>query len=394
MTEMPQTISMTWTSGFAGLEPLFAEWQDLADRTGSDVFLSPLWFRVWWDQMGAGRPLHCLVARQDGRLVGLLPFVIDILWLGPLPRRIARLAGSDPHCMVFTLPVAPELVAAMLACACADLLATYRCHAVSFTPVSERAAHLDPLRALAGPGLVVTDQVIDSHVVFDLPATFDLYLAKMLSKSRRSQFRQNTGKLRADYAMTDRNFVPTAAEFDDFVSFHTAQWNLVGKGGHFSDWPGSADFFRALSVASRPGYGVDFTAQSGSFGPLFTQFALLSGQTCHWRLPARSIDPRAEHLSMGNLGMGLAIQHLIAAGVTLVEGGRGKYDYKLAYGGVDVPVHRILVSRSAPKLLLAWADLVEFCYYRVWFKKLAPKLRQITGAKARPLWNGWIRSRL
>lgn len=392
----PGEVTLTWADGPEALLALDAEWQDLVQRTGAEIFLTPLWFRSWLATRGRGRQVTSLLARCDGRLVGLLPFQIDRLWLGPFPLRIARLAGSDPHSLSFTLPVEPAFRLPVLRAALQGLLSRSRCAAISLTPVSGRADFLADLRAAAGAlaPAVLTDSVIDSHVIFDLPDTFEGYLTGQLSKSRRSQFRQHVKRLEADYALLDRSFTPTSADFAAFEKMHAQQWQAMGKGGHFSDWPGMSAFFRHLSDRSSPGQGVVFDSQTGNFGPIYTQFALISGKRCHWRLPARSLDDRAEKLSMGNIGMGLSIRHLIAAGITTIEAGRGRYDYKIAYGGQDVPVFRILISRGSPLLLLAWVNLLDLCYYRIWFKRLAPRLRKALGLAPRPLRQFWIGSRI
>jgi CelD/BcsL family acetyltransferase involved in cellulose biosynthesis len=389
-------MTFDWVDGADSLLSHFEEWQDLVDRTSADLFLSPMWLRSWSGTIGKGRRITGLVARVNGKMVGLLPFMIDIIWIGPLPLRIARLAGSDPHSLNLTLPIEAALRFEMLRRAFDGLLRRNRCFAVSLTPISARADYLDVLRQAGRDtvGAVFVDEIIDSHVIFDLPNSFDDYLSKQVSKSRRSQFRQNVTKLKTEYDLVDRTFVPNSTDFAAFEGMHAAQWHASGKGGHFSDWPGTAEFFRHLSDESRPEQGVVFDCQSGNFGPIYTQFALISGRRCHWRLPARALDERADRLGMGSIGMGLSIQHLIARGVTMVEAGRGKYDYKLAYGGKDVAVHRILICRGSPWLLLAWTNLLDLLYYRLWFKRIAPRLRQYFGLSPRPLRRFWIGSRI
>jgi CelD/BcsL family acetyltransferase involved in cellulose biosynthesis len=54
------------------IEPLGAEWGDLAERAGAPPFLHPVWFETWWRAFGAGR-LEVLTSRRDGRLAGVLP---------------------------------------------------------------------------------------------------------------------------------------------------------------------------------------------------------------------------------------------------------------------------------------------------------------------------------
>lgn len=54
------------------IEPLYGEWDALADRMGAPPFLRPGWFAAWWRAFGGGE-LKLLVARRDGRLSGVFP---------------------------------------------------------------------------------------------------------------------------------------------------------------------------------------------------------------------------------------------------------------------------------------------------------------------------------
>jgi CelD/BcsL family acetyltransferase involved in cellulose biosynthesis len=54
------------------LEPLSAEWDDLADRCAPAPFMRTGWIAAWWRAFGGGT-LELLCARDAGRLVGLLP---------------------------------------------------------------------------------------------------------------------------------------------------------------------------------------------------------------------------------------------------------------------------------------------------------------------------------
>ena len=394
-------LDLSWVDTIAALEPLYPEWHALAGRVGADVYMFPGWFGAWWVHFGAARTPRVLVARRDGRLVGLLPFCMETIWAGPWPMRIARLAGTDPYCMVFTLPVEPAETDLVLKLALRDLLGRFGCAAVSFTPVSNQADHLAALQSLAQTSeLRVTDLPDGSHVMFPLPDSFETFLATRLSKKRRSQFRRDFAGLEARFGMTSARSVPDAAAFARFVAFHNQQWQAIGYGGHFADWPNSAAFYGAVCAGSDPDHGVGLFEQVGQDGPLATQFALISGATAHWRLPARSLDPEADHLSVGKVGLVLMIKTLIEAGYRRIEAGRGEYDYKLVYGGENVPVHRVVISGAGAfaglrlRALLAWVDLMDIGFYKIWFKRIHPRLRKITGGASRPLWRAWIRTRL
>jgi CelD/BcsL family acetyltransferase involved in cellulose biosynthesis len=394
-------LTLSWVTDPADLGPLREDWQALAERVRADVYMRPDWLEVWWPHFGAGRRLACLVARAGGVLVGVLPFALERIWLGPWPLRIARLAGTDPHCVVFQLPLEPPWAAEVLLAATRHLTGALRCSVVSFTPVSDLATHLAPLQSLsaAGTRLAVLDEPDGRHVVFDLPGAFEDYLDR-LTKKRRGQFRRDLRGLEDQFGMTSDHLIPDAAAFADFVTFHSRQWQAAGRGGHFVDWPGSAAFYGDLATNTASHDLLRLYRLNGTAGPIATQFALIAGQTAHWRLPARSLDPAAERLSAGKAGLLLMIEQLIGAGITRIEAGRGEYGYKLDYGGQSVPVHRLIVRSDTGKaalkikMLLGWADLLNFVYYRLWFLKLAPRVQAGTGRKPRPLWRSWIRMRL
>ena len=276
-------LDIRWIETVKALEPLYPEWQALAARVGADIYMFPDWFAPWWLHFGVGRKPRILVVRRGGDLVGLVPFCTETIWAGPWPMRIARLAGTDPHCMVFTLPVEPTEMAAVLQRAVGDLLGRFGCAAVSFTPVSDLADHLPILQTLAQrSSLQLTDLPAGSHGMFPLPASFDAFLATRLSKKRRSQFRRDLAGLEARFGMTSARSVPDAAAFAQFVAFHNQQWQAIGYGGHFADWPNSAAFYGAVCAGSDPDHGVGLFEQVGTDGPLATQFALISGATAHW----------------------------------------------------------------------------------------------------------------
>lgn len=396
-----QGIALTWLSDPAELSALGTEWQALADKVGADVFMRPDWMAVWWPHFGAGRQLACMVARKAGVLIGVLPFVLERIWLGPLPQRIARLAGIDPNCIVFQLPLENAWAKPVLQAAMLHLIRNLKCSAVSFTPVSDVAGYLPILQDLAGQdlNLTVRDEAAGMHVIFDFTPKFDDYLA-LLTKRRRSQFRRDVKGLQEVFGMTQSHFAPDARAFDDFIAFHALQWQALGRGGHFVDWPGSAAFYHDLAAQTAATKLVQLDLLNGTDGALATEFSLVAAHTAHWRLPARRIGADVDRLSAGKVVFILMFERMIAEGITRIEAGRGEYGYKVDYGGQTVPVHRLIVSGASSlaqlrlKLLLGFSDLLHLLYYRIWFLKLAPGWRNLTGGRPRPLWRSWIRSRL
>ncbi len=54
------------------IDPLAAEWDLLADRTGAQPFARPGWLEAWWAAFGTGE-LVVVTVRRHGRLTGVLP---------------------------------------------------------------------------------------------------------------------------------------------------------------------------------------------------------------------------------------------------------------------------------------------------------------------------------
>ena len=394
-------LELTWLDHPDALGAIHAEWQALAERTKTDPFLRPAWLQIWWRHYGARRRFTCLVARRDQQLVGVMPFVLERLWFGPVPFSVARPACVDPHVMILRWPVEPEYLPAMFAEAIDHLLHQHGVLAVSFTPVSEEADHAPVLRSVAAdhPRLALRDHDAGRHVVVDLPPTFEEYLQR-ISANRRSQFRRRRKRLVAEVGMTSDSIVPTAEQMDAFVAFHNAHWQERGYGGHYVDWPGTAEFYRELAAHTAEDGLLRVDRLHGTPGEMASQFSVVAGDTAHWRLPARMLDPEVDRLAAGNVIYLLMFEHMIQSGVTRIEAGRGDYTYKIDYGGRYVDVRRLLVLRKGRVhavrawLLLTASDLLHLGYYRIYFSRLIPKIRAVTGRKPRPLWRIWIRSRV
>jgi CelD/BcsL family acetyltransferase involved in cellulose biosynthesis len=75
------------------IEPLAAQWDQLADRTAGMPWVRPGWVAAWWQAFGRGR-LELLAAWRAGRLAGIVP----------LERRPGHLgSATNPHSPGFCL---------------------------------------------------------------------------------------------------------------------------------------------------------------------------------------------------------------------------------------------------------------------------------------------------
>jgi len=85
--------TVTDTDGFIRLE---SEWNDAVDRAGVTYpFLRHEWLRTWWDCFGAGRHLHVIIIRSQGRIAGIAPLLRDTAPMYGVPIRQLQLMHND-----------------------------------------------------------------------------------------------------------------------------------------------------------------------------------------------------------------------------------------------------------------------------------------------------------
>jgi CelD/BcsL family acetyltransferase involved in cellulose biosynthesis len=99
----------------AGLFALASEWERLCAETNRPgPFYRPTWFAIWAASLA--NDLRVLVAHRGGRVVGVLPLMMERRRLAGLPARVLR-SLSDDHSQRFDLivaPAEPKVVAAAL----------------------------------------------------------------------------------------------------------------------------------------------------------------------------------------------------------------------------------------------------------------------------------------
>ena len=335
------------------------------------------------------------MVRDGTRTVAVLPFCIERFWPA---LTLARLAGVDTNFAVVGLPIMAGYEVEVMAAVLGYLTKEAGVDVISFAPLSQRAPALVPLRkaVTAVPALrLYRDRSTREHTLLDLPESTDAFVGA-LSKSRRREYRRDMKRLTAGAPVTARSFETddVAEAMDRFVAQHQAQWAAQGKNGHFGDWPKAEGFYRALLTRLAPEGAAGLDEIWHGDRMISSQLRFNLGPKAYWWLNARAIDPDYAKVGLGRVALVERIDGLVRAGIRTVDAGAGVYEYKQAYGGTPVPVHEVLIGKSAAslrlKVMTAWADLLHLLYYRIWFLKLAPRLRVPRG----PLLRTWVRSRI
>jgi CelD/BcsL family acetyltransferase involved in cellulose biosynthesis len=389
----PTTV-ITFTS-FAELERFRGEWDDFVQSCGSDIYFTLDWLETWWKYYGEGRKLRCFLIHAGGRPIAALPFCIQQLRLGPISLSLARFVGADSTLPVFTPAVEEGYEKKIWRVVLHRLFADEQLDAVSLSPISGLSLVRDEIKEIATQDSnfqIVRDDSVIPHTMFFLPTNIDEYLST-LSTNTRTMNRRYARKLNKTRNVAFRTWrgKKAAERFEDFAKLHGAQWKAKGKLGHFGDWPSSFEFHRELATKLANHDRVRIHEIRGDGELLAAQYSFVLGDRCYWQFPAR----RPGIAGMGRLAFVMMIKALIEEGINLIEGGRGHYGDKVRFGGKELPLRRLVLAKSASvarikaKFLLAWADLLNFLYYRVWFLRVAPRIR-----RRRPLWRTWIMTQL
>lgn len=378
------------------------EWDALVTRLEGSLYSTSSWCQVWWRHYGRGRELRLIAVRLGEELVGVLPFFLERLRL-PLPigrARVAKLVGSDSTTAVIDPLVQPDAAVEAFTSALRQIFDDDDADMVHLA-CSGSIPHLDAIRhsaaAITDIAEVVRDQECDSHTIFDMSDGFDAYM-RSLNSHQRSNYRRKIKKLSGAFdVQTDivRDGPLLDEQFEAFVAMHQAQWTAIDKLGHFGDWPGSREYSRDLvrTLAQADRVRLVRLLADDQVVAYYWCFAL--DGTYYWRLSARLAGEEWDKFALGRVGVVKMMEVADAEGVTAIEAGVGSYGYKENLNAKTFPVYSVglcrrgLASRLRARLTLAHGDMLHLVYYRIWYLRLAQRVRILR----RPLWRSWTRRR-
>jgi hypothetical protein len=118
------------------------------------------------------------------------------------------------------------------------------------------------------------------------------------------------------------------------------------------------------------------------------------GSSYQWYLMGRSHYENDSKIDFQRISFGLKIQSALSEQVTLIDAGRGRYEYKLAMGGKLTSVNNVYVESreifSRMKLSIFYLLILtcNILYSKVWRRRIAPRM----GFRPRPLLGWWIKT--
>ena len=391
---------------FDELASMQQEWDNFVESVGSEIFLTYDWCRIWWKHYGKNRDLKVFVFRSDSQLTGIIPLFFEKIWLGPVPIRAVKIVGTDFTINTVSPPIRPAAFEAVVQELLTRLCSDYKWDIAHIGPLSGiyRSAEITgAFGQFLPPSFCIRERSNGFQAYLWLADTWEEHL-KSLSKNMQrtikrsyrdiSQIPSDKSLLLADFATPDN----CEQIFDSFVQLHQQHWQKLRKLGHFADWPAAEQFHREMAMTQAKhnrlrllelkfgdyilGYEYDYKFAN-------RRHAFLNARTPLDKIPGA--DPG---ISLGIVIFSEQLKRTIEEKADYIDLMPGNDDYKLHLGGKLLPTRSIYIF---PKKLSAFirvsifralAFLLDLCYYRIWFLKIAPRLP----FKRRPLWKTWIKT--
>jgi CelD/BcsL family acetyltransferase involved in cellulose biosynthesis len=398
-----QTVEVEIYHNFEELDSIKKEWDEFIESIGSEIFLTFDWCRIWWKYYGRKRDLKVFLFRQEGRLIGIIPLFCEKLCLGPVCVRAAKIVGSDFTLTQFGIPLDLNYMKAILKRFCEKVL-ELEWDIIHIGPVTALYKHTSDLKnTLAksfGDSYRVLSEENNVQTCFELGDNWETYLTTLSKRDR--------GDISRNYRYIGRTIDDASAQvvsrfadasdlegiFDEFVEMHQKHWIKLGKGGHFGDWPDARNFHLEVAKAQLQKNRLRLLKVMIKDYCLGYEYNYKFGETFFQFLNARSDIEQLKSISVGKIVFGELVKRALDEKVRYIDSMRGKYEYKLRLGGKLFPIRSLnIIPRNAVtmvriKIFRILARLLNLCYYRIWFCRLAPRLH----FKRKALRKIWIRT--
>lgn len=318
------------------------EWNSLIDPERSTLlFMEIEWQQSWWENLGRGDLTIIAVREQDGTLIGLAPWFIDV----EDGERTVRLIGCTEVSDYLEVIIKPgheeqvfhALLDFMLSAEAPEWDLFRLCNVAEGTPTAMLLPEIS-----RGCGLNVDIEFEDVCPIVTLPNSYDAYL-EGLDKKQRHELRRKRRKAEAyqvDWYIVDETH-DLDAEIDQFFVLMAMS---TEEKSEFLKVPGHRAFFRAMGKAMF------------ETGRLKMLFLTVDDQPAAavWQLHYRDrmllynsgVDQgQFGYLSPGILLLTYSIEDAIRRDVKYYDFLQGDEEYKFRMGGEAINVYNIVIRR-------------------------------------------------
>jgi CelD/BcsL family acetyltransferase involved in cellulose biosynthesis len=231
-------ISVECLTSFNQFRVLEEEWEQLSAGQVNTIFLSYLWLQEWWHVYGSEYQIWTLVAREEGKLIGIMPLILSTGMFGI--RRLMFMGAGE------VTPNHLEIIADPAKCnqviqAFIEYLyqPATKWDVLELDKIPGDNPDVDHLkRALGSQGLSTITRASATCPYIELPDSFEEYIGSRSSRTREN-YRYRRRQLENDFPDMKFGLVDTPEELervmDALIRLHQKRWLHKGYQGSFSN---------------------------------------------------------------------------------------------------------------------------------------------------------------
>jgi len=306
---------------YAHFLSLREQWHEVLKRCNHSIFSTWEWLSTWWKHFGSDKKLLILLAKENGKIVGIAPLMYSVQSMFGLKRGKIEFIGT--HASDYTDFILTENKEKCVKSFIAHLNnIPEKWEYVDLLDIPQNAECLSFIQQ-------VSKDFTKSHKCYSLslPDSHEIF-KKRLSKNLRYYLRRNLRKLSDS---NDVNFVDYSNNYslnkgmNILFELHQKRWTSQGFSGVFAEEKIRNFHIDVAQSFSENGwlglYSLDISDKpvSATYGFKYqsTFYGYLSG-----------LDPEYSQYTVGNLLLDHVINRCISAGLTCVDFLRGDEDYK------------------------------------------------------------------
>ena len=327
------------------------KWDDMLAASRADsVYLSWAWISTWQEAFGRfTRPLFVVAEDESGRLLGAAPLYHTSMRLAGLaPYRALRVCGDYRSGAEYPdWPARAERDEEIVRALAAALVKAGGWDCLWMPRVSGWSGARDRLVAgCRAAGLRVHERK-KPFSAFELPASFDAYLASLSGNARSMVKRRRKKSVESGAAFEALTLAADRGPYvEALFALNDQRWTETGLAGSFRRKPAEAQFFRLFSEAalSRGWLRMYAARVQGAFVAI--QAGYVYGRVYHQF--QEGFDPQAE-AGLGNALRAYAIEQLIAEGAREYDFLGGFTEHKRRWLAQERVGHDLFIGRRSAK---------------------------------------------
>ena len=341
-------MEITLIDRWGELQAIAQEWNEVLANSAADTFfLTWEWISAWWKHYGNSRELFVVLAKKQGKLVGIAPWYVDQVKKYGKRWRVLKIIGDGSGDSDYQDCIAVAGLEEEVAQAFVEFLAGHHqeWHLMEFESVPDTSpfinAFLDAAKKnLAGLG---TEQVPCTFVA--LPSRWDEYL-NLLKPRVRSKVRSNLAFLEKDIRSTPVA-CSDAKELEQWLpilfDLHTRRWQQAGQSGVFHG-EAKRNFYNDISRAALEKGWLAFYRLDWGERPLALQYGFLYRD--RFLLLQEGYDPTFDNVRPGQTLRAWTLRNWIKSGLKEYDFLAGAPHHKLEWGGTIKQSLRIKLTSN------------------------------------------------